>query len=80
MSTDLKSKLREYLVEASPAFEPDEVKDEDDLIEAGLDSLDIVNFLLSIEENLDVKISDDELNDLNSINDFAARITSATSA
>lgn len=77
MSADLKSKLREYLVEASPAFEPDEVKDEDDLIDAGLDSLDMVNFLLSIEENLDVKISDDELSELNSINDFAARITNA---
>lgn len=73
---DLKQKLIDYMVDASPMFEAEGLQGDDSLDEAGLDSLDMVNFLLSIEENFNVKIEDEELADLNTLNDFAARVQS----
>jgi len=67
---NLRDSLIEYLIEASPMFEAEGLKNSDDLYDAGLDSLDMVNFLLSIEENLGIKISDDELQDLKTLGDF----------
>ena len=68
---NLRDSLIEYLIEASPMFEAEGLKNSDDLYDAGLDSLDMVNFLLSIEENLGIKISDDELHLIVMIDNFA---------
>lgn len=71
---ELREKLIAYMEEASPMFESEGLADDDSIEDAGLDSLDIVNFLLSIEENLSVKIADSELPDLNTLSDFMARV------
>lgn len=46
------------------------IKSDTLLEEAGLDSLDRMNLFLDIEEKFNVKISDDDFNQLNSIKDI----------
>lgn len=78
MSRDeMMSKLRDCLEEASPLVEMDGLTPDSDLDEAGLDSLDVVNFLLGIEETFGVKISDEAAESLTTLNAYADHIAAA---
>ncbi|HFB66070.1 MAG TPA: acyl carrier protein [Aeromonadales bacterium] len=49
-----------------------EIKGDDSLADAGIDSLEIMSFFLSIEEKFNVKFPDEDVDDLNTINDIIA--------
>ena len=49
-----------------------EIKGDDSLTDAGIDSLEIMSFFLSIEEKFNVKFPDEDVDDLNTINDIIA--------
>jgi acyl carrier protein len=69
--------LAGFLKELAPAstYQPgDEGKS---LEELGLDSLDVAGFALKIEETWGVAISDEELETLDTLDDFAAHIAAA---
>jgi acyl carrier protein len=69
--------LAGFLKELAPAstYQPgDEGKT---LEELGLDSLDVAGFALKIEETWGVAISDEELESLDTLDDFAAHVRAA---
>ena len=48
------------------------------LLEMGLDSLDYVTFLMALEDKYEILITDEDLEDLNTINKLAAFINEST--
>ena len=44
------------------------------LLECGLDSLDVANFFLALEEKYEIKFTDDELDALNTLSQISAFI------
>jgi acyl carrier protein len=73
------AKLRDCLEDASPMVEMDGLGPDGSLEDAGLDSLDVVNFLLGIEETFGVKISDEDAEKLTTLNAYADHIAAAKS-
>lgn len=63
--------LKEKLGDKLPVVTPDS-----DINELGLDSLDIINFLFSVEEKTGVKVPDEDINahGLRALKDFARYI------
>lgn len=65
-----REKLLEIFKEYEININFDNIKDNMNLYDSGLDSLDVMNMLLGIEEKLDLKIPDEDAYDLLTINDF----------
>ena len=59
----------------APATEVTAQQAGDTLESLGFDSLDISSFLLAIEEQFGVKISDEELENLKTLNDYVAFVS-----
>lgn len=60
--TSIQSQIRKILAENGRLAVPVETLDENaDLFSAGLDSLAIVNVLMSLEETFDIELPDDKL-------------------
>lgn len=58
----IQSQIRKILAENGRLALPvDALEDDDDLFAAGLDSLAIVNVLMSLEETFDIELPDDKL-------------------
>ncbi len=68
--------IREVIASSKVISDLSEVKDDTNLYEIGIDSLDIFTLYLKIEEHFDVKIPDDDVDDLNTINALALYIES----
>lgn len=63
-------KLEEIKVKLAKAAHKDVIKDEDKLRELGLDSLDVVELLLQLEEDYGVHFDDIDMAKLNSVKDL----------
>ncbi len=60
--------IHEIIKEIVVGFDASELKDDQDFIDAGIDSLDHSNILLAIEEKTNVPIPDDEVENCSTIN------------
>ena len=61
--------LTVILLEAVPPEAPRAYDGDAPLTDAGLDSLDVSNFLLMVEEKYGIQISNEEIETLNTLND-----------
>ena len=68
------------LLEAVPPESPKQYAPDVALTEAGLDSLDVSNFLLMIEETYDIKIPDEDLDTLNTLDEIVAYVNGKSAA
>lgn len=59
--------VKEVIVEAEVLGNADEMKNDIPLSEQGIDSLDVVNVYLLLEEKFDVKIPDEDLGKVHTI-------------
>jgi len=64
-----KEKLKEILEDYEINVDLGDIKDNVNLYDQDIDSIDVMNMLLGIEE-LGVKISDEDANKLETLNDF----------
>ncbi len=65
----------EKIIEEIKTFlKKDSIKIDDNLRDLGIDSLDLLDFILEAEEKFNIKIEDDELLDLYTISDVVALI------
>lgn len=69
--------VKEIIVEADVLGDVATLKNDVPLREQGIDSLDVVNIYLLLEEKFDVKIPDEDLNQVLSINDIVHYINKA---
>ena len=66
--------IKEVIVEADVLGDVDEMKSDVPLSEQGIDSLDIVNVYLLLEEKFEVSIPDEDLEQVKTINDIVTYI------
>ena len=77
MSRDqLVQKLIEMLLDIAPGVEMSAAKSGESLEDVGYDSLDQSSFLLSIDEQLGVKIENEHVQVLRTLNDYVAHLSS----
>jgi acyl carrier protein len=58
----MKPKIREFIFqELIFVADPDQFSDDDDLLEAGLDSMGIMRLIMFIEDNFGVTLPDEEI-------------------
>jgi len=69
------SQIRDILRTAVDSFDGMELSDDQSLSDAGMDSLDKASLFLAIEEELNVKVSDDLFEELDSIGAIADRVS-----
>ena len=62
--------VKEVIVEAEVLGDAEEMKNDIPLSDQGIDSLDVVNVYLLLEEKFDVKIPDEDLNKVQTINEI----------
>lgn len=68
----MKQKLREFIFnELIFVPEPEKFSDDDDLLEAGLDSMGIMRLIMHIEEQFTITLPDSEI-DPDNVNSFNA--------
>ncbi len=67
MINDIGDKLGEIIKEAGSRADTETLKKDIPLSEQGVDSLDMANILLNIEESFNLKIPDEDVNKLNTI-------------
>lgn len=68
----MKQKLREFIFnELIFVAEPEKFSDDDDLLDAGLDSMGIMRLIMHIEEQFSVTLPDSEI-DPDNVNSFNA--------
>lgn len=68
--TEIKDALMAMLQDVAPLNETSSGSEDQPLDSLGYDSLDLASFLLMIEEKMAVKISDDEVERLATLNDY----------
>ena len=73
------SQLKEKLAKIDWDINVDDLHDNMPLIEQGLDSLDMINVLFCLEENFPVKIPDDDLPALKTLQNFTDYINNKIS-
>lgn len=62
--------VKEVIAEAEVLVDVSDMKNDIPLTEQGIDSLDVVNVYLLLEEKFDVKIPDEDLNKLQTIDNI----------
>ncbi|MCK5353976.1 MAG: acyl carrier protein [Methyloprofundus sp.] len=68
----MKQKIREFIFnELIFVAEPEQFSDDDDLLEAGLDSMGIMRLIMHVEEQFNVTLPDSEI-DPDNVNSFNA--------
>lgn len=67
-------KLAEIKVKLAQAAHKDKVEDDDKIRELGLDSLDVVELLLQLEEEYDVHFDDVDMGKLTTVKDLLDEI------
>ncbi|RLA19604.1 MAG: acyl carrier protein [Gammaproteobacteria bacterium] len=68
----MKQKIREFIFnELIFVAEPEKFSDDDDLLEAGLDSMGIMRLIMHIEEQFNITLPDSEI-DPDNVNSFNA--------
>lgn len=71
--------VKEVIAEAEVLGDTSEMKSDVALSEQGIDSLDIVNVYLLLEEKFDVKIPDEDLNQVRTIDNIVKYINNKLS-
>lgn len=66
--------VKEVIVEAEVLGDASEMKSDVALSDQGIDSLDVVNVYLLLEEKFDVKIPDEDLNKVTTIDEIVEYI------
>ncbi len=66
--------VKEVIAEAEVLGDVNEMSNDIALKDQGIDSLDVVNVYLLLEEKFDVKIPDEDLNKVQTINDIVEYI------
>jgi acyl carrier protein len=79
MSQDLHTTFRDLLVETF-GVPADDVTPEATFESLGLDSLDVVELTLVLEEETGVKLEDEELEDVRTVQDAIDKVTSKQAA
>lgn len=71
-AASLERRLREVVLKAIPKLQTREreIKNETVLFDLGIDSLDHAKILMTIEDEMGIEIEDEDINNLQSINDF----------
>ncbi len=69
--SELIAGLTDLLLETSPGLDQESITEDVSFEDLGLDSLDRINFLLAIQENLGHKISDEDAERLTSLEAMA---------
>ncbi len=64
----------EVLVNSGSAADLDGLTNETSLQDIGVDSLDMSNFLLGLEEKFDIQIPDDDIDDLDTVDAIVSYI------
>lgn len=67
-------KLEEIKVKLAKATHKDKVNDDDKIRDLGLDSLDVVELLLQLEEDYDVHFDDVDMSKLSTVKDLLDEI------
>lgn len=68
--------IKEIIIEADVLGDIQTIKDDINLVEQGIDSLDIVNIYLLLEEKFDIKIPDEDLGKVRTIDNIITYINS----
>lgn len=68
------AELKERIKTIDWDVEVDSLQDRTSLIDQGLDSLDMINLLFCLEKEFSVKIPDDDVDALKSLEDFVSYI------
>lgn len=71
---DIMDKIEEIKVKLAKAAHRDVIKDDDKLRELGLDSLDVVELLLQLEEDYGVHFDDLDMAKMNTVGDLLGLI------
>ncbi|MCD4813954.1 acyl carrier protein [bacterium] len=74
---DIKQRIKKTIVEALRLKQaPESIEDDGALFVGGLnlDSIDILTLISELEERFEIRIEDDEIRQVNSVNDIAAMI------
>jgi acyl carrier protein len=72
---ELKAKIKQVLTEGLKLRrDPESIRDDDSFFGGGLnlDSVDILTLVTVVEEKFDIRIQDEEVQQLNSVNEVAA--------
>lgn len=72
---ELKTRIKQVLIEGLKLKrDPESIRDEDSFFGGGLnlDSVDILTLVTVLEEQFDIRIQDEEVRQLNSVNEVAA--------
>lgn len=68
MEENMKDKIKKLIAEQL-CISPDDISDDADIVaDLGADSLDIVEMLMTLEDEFGVKIEDDKVNKIRSVN------------
>ena len=73
-------KVRDIIVDQLDAEEDQVTVDASITEDLGADSLDVVDLVMSIEENLDIEIPDEEVENIKTVGDIVKYIESHTEA
>ncbi len=66
----MKEKVKELIAEQL-CLSPDDIADDADIVDdLGADSLDVVEMLMLLEDNFSIKIPDDQVDKLRTVNDI----------
>lgn len=68
--------VKDVIEEADVLGDVNEMKNDTALVDQGIDSLDVVNVYLLLEEKFDIKIPDEDLEKVQSIDSIVAYINS----
>jgi acyl carrier protein len=68
------TELREIIEEADTMVEMDELNNSDSLVEQGVDSLDMANIFLMLEEKYEIEIPDEDIPQLQTIDNIVKYI------
>ena len=63
--------IRDIIRKTIKSVDPNSINLNDRLIDHGIDSLDIFNILFELEEKFEIKVTDEEIKNLISLQDFA---------
>lgn len=69
-------KVKEMLSSINGQVDANDLKNDLNLTDQGIESLDSFDFFLQVEEDFDVTVSDDQMDDLNTINKIVEYVNS----
>ncbi len=73
---EMKEKVKELIAEQL-CISPDDIADDANIVEdLGADSLDVVEMLMLLEDNFSIKIPDDQIGNIKTVNDICKIIQS----